>query len=968
MGPVGRAAALVLLVVAAGASTERARADEPMRPAEQRRTERRPVVVPPLDGSGAITVAVERDGTRRILSRGLRASLTQLGELSVAAEPLPTAKQPLTLDLPARFGGGYLFAASSGGRTALWKARTWSGELEPFANLDFEVARIVPGFDRLHLQARQTGEWASLAPETGAGIDAGGLPLAPSFGAMAFVDSWFGAVETPVRGTVVSFDAGASWHPLGVEVTSLSVNQGGSLLLGREQDPLLLDAAGRLRPAPPAPSPPPAGQNAGVVRESAFGRLPLRAAVLRGVPGGDGTALVLSRGVLGRVRLSDGRVLATAPRALPASRECSGIQLGDGHGFVCGEPRGATEVYAVDPPLGLRLRERFDTPRIVNAGGNGALVVSGRCAASAAPASARAVRCVVDPRGNRFELTLSSAQGGERVVALRDGRAAVIDPPSPGRPGSVRVVGPRGSTMKKPLAVEPGPAASLLENGFWSNELVEPKPGVLAGWVVTRHAFVGVRVELDGQVRLGESQRSIEQAVISGQRALVLGVSGLAEQTTDGGFTWSAAPIPASVESDSERAEGVAPDSEHGCSALGCVFRGWIRVGWSNAGAPPSPVAPAPTQLPSPGGGRWRLTCGLSGQTSRAALPLVPRPGYGSDDEVPSPWLPVAELEAPALDRGQLGLDAAIESEPVQARAYLFGPRTDFGKHATFLLQVVDRYRVDGGVWASGRAPSPWPDFAQALEAFGYDSSSTSGFRLVLDPSGRAGVLSLHARGSTDLLLLEAGAPSRRLDDVQRHGLGVVTSTVKLGTTYYVSTLIDTRSFRVFALGEGAPRLVGEYHAVPNASQPELVRGARGRGLGLWSRGAGWYVYPVDEQTGAAGRPLVVGARTLSRLPRVCSEDDEGYLLEGPIELEPRVEWSTVPDPRAAPRAIEGRFLVSANDVCVRELAAQVDQRFAGSRAAPGGRAGKARATVPLVVTDRGEGGRRYAGFCSEGD
>jgi len=970
------------------------------------RESRKVLLVPPLEGADVITVAVERDGTRRLISRGLRVLVTTRGELAVGEEPLATDKAPVTVELPPRFGGGYLFAASTSGRTALWKARSWAGKLEPFADIDFEVMRIVPGFDRLHLQARRSGEWAALDPETGAGLDRGSLPPAPSFGAMAFVDSWFSAVELPVRGTVVSFDAGASWHPLGVETAALSV-ESGSLVVGGERSSQWLGADGRFRPALAARVEKRGLAGAErVLREGALGRLPLRTAVLRGVPDGDEAALVLSRGVLGRVRLTDGRVLAQSSRAVPASRECSGVRVGQGYGFVCGETRGKTEIYRVRAPLAVELVRRFETPRVVSASDNGALVVSGGCDPNALAARATDRRCIVTVQGSAFELGLSNS-GLERVAALRDGRAAVLEPPSAERPGSLRLVDAAGQTKTLPLSLEAsaegGGGRALLKNGFWLQNLVESAPGVLSGWVVVRGSFLGVRVGLDGKIRTGTVQRSIENALLSGQNALVLGVSGLAEQTSDGGFSWEDADMPSSVESDAERADATAAEVEQGCSLIGCAFRRWLRVGWrSDDGTQPLRTAPRtqPTVLPSPGGGRWRLSCALDGRVSPPALPIVARRGYGTAEQVPSPWLPLLEVAAPALGAERAGIDVGTESELVQLRAYLWGPKADFGKGAAFQVRVADRYRVKNAVWSTAASASPWPDLEQALDAFGYEGNGPAGWRLALDPAGDAGVLSVNWRGTTDLFLLEHDRATRRIANAPRYGLGAVTSTVRIGATYYVVTQVDTRTFRVFALEPSAPRLVGEYRDVPfgGAGTPVLVRSTRDSAgqssrqgaLGLWARGPGWFVFPIDERTGVSAPALEVTPRTLAGLPRLCAEDEEGFLLEATIGLEPLIEWSGGEGAASvgsrpvrgaiAPfqaRAVEGRFVVSAEGICVRELAAQADRpvrartsaRLAGvGSGAPRRSSDGGRGSVPLVLSDRGEGGRRYGVSCSVAD
>ena len=927
------------------------------------------VLVPPLEGTDVSTVAVERDGTRRLISSGLRVRVATNGELSVGNETFSKDRNLVTVELPPRFGGGFLFASSGMGRTPLWKARTWSDELVPFADIDFEVSRIVPGFDRIYLQARRSGEWAALDPDTGAGLDRGPLPPSPNYGTMAFADSWFGAVELPVQGVLVSFDAGSSWHGLGRGVASVAVH-GRGIELGRDGGAELLDSNGRVRALVGAEKPDEASSApARVAREGALGRLPLRTAVLRGVPDGEHAALVVSRGVLARVSLDDGSIVASVARALPENRECSGIRLGKGFGFVCGEPRGKTEIYAYEAPLGLRLRERFDSPRVVQASDNGAVVIEGRCNPSPNAARYFDYHCVLPPSGQRYEVSVPNSAGLLRVVGLSDGRAAAIEPPRPERRGSLRLFGADGRLQKKvELSWAREASSTALEAGYWAQGFVESKPGVLSGWAINRGSFLGLKLDLAGKVATGPRQRSIESALLSGSRAIVIGVSGLAELTPDTGFSWFDADIPASVDGDDNTDARPPPESEQGCSLVGCVFRGWIRIGWDGSGVRrDSPRPPPPTALPSPGGGRWRLSCSATGESSRPSLPLTGKNSRVTP-EVIAPWFPFLDTPAPALGADRVGIDVGAEAETVQLRAYLSGRKgADFPKNASLIVRVADRFQVQGSVWSSAPAQSPWTDLEQALDAFGFEGNSPSGIRATLDPGGRAGILAITSRGATDLYAIEPDRPLRRWQNVGRHGLGVVGSVVRLDATYYVLSIVDSRRYRLFALDASEPRLVGEYQDVPSGGSgpPTLVRTRNASSLGLWARSGGWYVFPVDERSGEAAQPIEVSARTLSRLPRRCAGDEDGYLLEGSIGLEPNVEIAGEKNSaRARLRAVEGRFIVGPDDVCVIELTAQSDRPVKGNldRALP-----NERGVVPLVLNDRGEQGRRHALRCASG-
>src|SRR5690606_8900348 len=257
---------------------------------------------------------------------------------------------------------------------------------------------------------------------------------------------------------------------------------------------------------------------------------------------------------------------------------CQGIRLGKGSGFVCAQERGATTIYAFEPPLALRAVMRFDEPRYVAASENGGIVVRGRCAGKADESSG--AYCVRSPDGALREIRVRGDIGVERVVALSDGRTAVIVPPRLGAPGLLTIVDTSGRAtgikLKLPKA-EPSMLA-LLKKGLWLDGFVEHKPGELSGWVAAAGPFVGVRVKLDGSVRVGKIENDIDRAMLSGRLALVLGRAGLASESTDGGFSWREVDLPAD-DAQSAKKSGPATE-ERGCSAVGCAYGSWLRVGW----------------------------------------------------------------------------------------------------------------------------------------------------------------------------------------------------------------------------------------------------------------------------------------------------------------------------------------------------------------------------------------------------
>lgn len=307
-------------------------------------THAEPRLFPPTRGNGVTEAGQEHDGARRLLAFGLRVIERNDGSLEVGDELLPAARSARFLELPSRLGGGFLFWIVSSSGTLLYRSASWTSRLEPFAQLDFEVDRLVPGFDRLFVLPRHDADYRALDLETGQAVPALGLPPAPAYGSMAFVDGWFGAVQVPLRGLLLSFDAGASWRALSLPVTSFEP-AGDSLSLATSNGDYLLGPRGVLSRV--------ADRDEAKVAEAARAELAravaarpavergptslLQSAALSGFPDGRGGALLASGGSLLRVALGTGRVLERREHAYVGGVECQAVRLGGGVGFICGQ-------------------------------------------------------------------------------------------------------------------------------------------------------------------------------------------------------------------------------------------------------------------------------------------------------------------------------------------------------------------------------------------------------------------------------------------------------------------------------------------------------------------------------------------------------------------------------------------------------------------------------------------------------
>ena len=187
-----------------------------------------------------------------------------------------------------------------------------------------------------------------------------------------------GAVEVDIRGALVTFDAGSSFHPVQAPARDARCVRasGGRAVVGTKNGAFALTPSGELErvdgpsadavfgdlASTPAPGSDedegsPSDQlDVPTLRANVLGSRPLEVAALHGLPDTPGTVVVVANGALARVDLRDGRVLAVNDRAVSSGTTCQAIRLFDGLGFVCGEDRGRTTVYAFRAPLGAQNR------------------------------------------------------------------------------------------------------------------------------------------------------------------------------------------------------------------------------------------------------------------------------------------------------------------------------------------------------------------------------------------------------------------------------------------------------------------------------------------------------------------------------------------------------------------------------------------------------------------------------------
>ncbi|WP_438020144.1 hypothetical protein WMF18_14215 [Sorangium sp. So ce315] len=933
-------------------------------------------------------VVASEAGSRRVLIDRMRLVAHDDGSLERAAELLPTG-QITALKLPTRLGGGYLFYASNRGSAQLWRAQGWLAQLEPLVQLPSEANEIIAGFDRLYARLSHSHRLLAIDAQSGEAMPLGPLPAAGAYGSLAFADGWRAVVEADLRGVLVTFDAGATWRPIDVDArpTSLTVI-GGDPAVMTANGFYSVDARGGVTYR--TFEMPEDAQETPARAQGPFGRRPLRAAVEDGWPDSSATAVVARGGALARVSLRDGAVVDVAPDAYPEREAtCHAIRAGASFGFVCGERDGATTIYAFKPPLGMRRLMRFEEPRFVAASGNGALVIRGSCGESGGAQDG--AYCIVAADGGTREIHVRAPArdaGVERVVALSDGRVAVLSPPRLGASGQLTLL--NGSDVTTVPLVLPGKPRSTvrdLQRGMWLEGFEEREPGVLGGWVEAGGPIVGVRIDVkSGNVAAGAPRQDGTGALLSGRFALSLGEGEQSAESTDGGMTWRAIDLP-------ERDDDAAAPRTRACGPVGCVFKGWIRVGWGKTALPddlaeakPPPVLQAPLRA----GSSIAMRCEALGSSTPplpdrpagapAARPRQPVARPPAKEAASSAWAPFRNTAPPALGADEIGFDNGAPYDIVTVRAYAWGKRgADWSRTGRWLVRFDDRFDPEGGVRASAVSASPWSDEATAAEALGVVNYGAASWGAYLDPGGRAALAHVCRGAGCSLFAVSEGLPVLPLRD----GAGRAGSflrpfpngAVRLGETWFFVT--PGGSYDAVTLWRadlGIARQLATYHRPGRTSYgvepPRLVRRALGGGVGMLIstaanpgvRAGSWHVLPIDRDTGALGEAVPLGRKDLAdiQLDR-CQPGQDGWLLDTGLEGSPSFDLGgSYPSVDGA----ELRLRLDPGAACVEAMSVRLQGTFSK---APERSLDVAAGAIPLAATERATG-RRWRLRCERKD
>ena len=876
------------------------------------------------------SLGVEPGGGLRGITGGVRVVTLPNGAMLAADDRLPQVPA-LTTVLPDRLGGGFLFVLG----TVVWRADRWLSDVRPIYTSPVPIHRMVAGLDRVYLRA-SNGSHQAIDARTGTRIDLGPWPASSFIGPFAAVDGWRAVAISDLRGAVATFDAGATWRPLALPIEAKDVTVIGDMIAVSGQD--RTNSWFEVRPdgqiaklgALPLPAATTPASSTDFTGPRTFGQRPLIAALEDGWPLTDGTALVARDGSLGRIRLSDGALVEVAADAFPLKpARCHPVPLGSAKapndfGFVCGEVRGKTVLYAYDAAHGTMLPTRqFAQPRIVVSSGNGALAVHGPCGDGVpekADEPAQHDYCLRRRGGDWEEFHVRGQIGSERIVVLGDGRVAVLSPPTGDLSTARLTLLDKGKTSSVPVTFHAAGAnpdvplandvARALRLGIWLDGFEERRPGILAGWVEAGGSVLGLEITLDGDATHGAYIRDAGTPMVSGRYGIGWTASRRGFETIDGGMTWTPIAVPEPIAETSRegtaaaRARDPRLSASRACGPIGCNAAGWLRIGWGASTKPPPPEPPPIARLPSV---RPNLYVNLTCEPLAPAPPKVP-PSTTSGTATPQPSLrstaiwgtyppvfggiaaaaafelpPFYSVAPPGLHPDERGMSAEA-TDPIEryprtgplARIYAWGPKSGDWDHAgRWIARWVWPYSGSQDVHVTQVSAPP----ALLVEAAKLSGTSAMPSPVVWsyglgDDANHALLFARRGGGRGDVTIFEVESDRAPLEVRRADGepFTEIDASVRAAGHWFLATPPLGESMATVWQVDGP--IARELVRVPRAGMDgrplgaRLARRADGRAIGFVvdgqptpeRSGAQRWVLPIDLETGTTGEPELLGA------------------------------------------------------------------------------------------------------------
>ncbi len=489
--------------------------------------------------------------------------------------------------VPEHLGNGFLFW----NRRALFRARTFTGDLTPLADVGAQPTHVSFGPDFLLVQTDE-GRWV-LDAKSGARKSSG---LSGLIDAAALADGRALAL-TSTGDALVSRDAGKHWTSVRDRLTSpvreLREHDGDLWLVERAGEALLLETSGRVsrHTAPKSNARPLVDQR------WTLPQTPLEVAAGSGASLDDGRAVLTANGALATVDLETGELGLTGRALLPAGSECRLLPTTGKPLLLCS---GAALTVFADPIDNPHIERTF----VAGAGAafaESTLVIGASCAGD----RDLGLVCVRQPNGEYRDF--------DRKIEV----TALADAKSPGAPvaadfalewvpkrggGAVAIV-----SRPKPALIDAATGSIVFLPKDSASDILstisdDSKPVVTSRVVTEQGAMIGYgknrsfMLSRDGRL----SDSPFKFSALRGFDAHVLAVDNAQRYFESGDFGLTFQEV------ESPPGKG-GPEA---CSDVGCRATNWLRLGWGPAPPkqqPPVRVVPSPPLYEAPR--RPRLDC-----------------------------------------------------------------------------------------------------------------------------------------------------------------------------------------------------------------------------------------------------------------------------------------------------------------------------------------------------------------------
>ncbi len=797
--------------------------------------------------------------------------------------------------VPEHLGNGFLFW----NRRALFRARNFTGELTPLADVGAQPSRVAFGPDFLLVQTEE-GRWL-LDPKSGARK---ATPLSGLVDVVALADGR-GLALTSTGDALVSRDSGKHWTSVRDRLTSpvreLREHDGDLWFIERSGEALLLENTGKLsRHAAPKVSARPL-----VDQRWSSPQTPLEVAAASGALLGDGRAVVAANGALVAVDLETGEIGLSGRALLPAGAECRLLPTQTKPLLLCSGAALTIFGDALDNPH----IERTFVAGASAAFAESTLVVGASCSGEREFGQV----CVRQPNGeyrdfdrkieisalaeikpgtppglNDFALDWVPRRGGGAIGIISRPKPALIDAAT-------------GSLVLLPK----DQAADILRTvSDESRPVVTSRIGTEQGAIIGYGRDRSFTLARDG--RLSHSPFNFSALRGFEGRALAVDNAQRYFETSDFGQTWQ--------EVESPPGKG-GPES---CSEVGCRATNWLRLGWG----------PAPPKQPPP-------------------VRIVPSPALY---EAPKrPLLDCRERGAPALSTRTLSVSASEEA------TFDFG----FGARQVLLLDGTKSFfreifgalgSSSNGLWAMiyARVPEiadsaqlgPVPASPQELER-----QKTIYAVRAFDTKAKASVSHLTWKKQAQAALSVGGTlPNLETSDQEE---GVVLP-VAAAPPYYADGLLlkeqgsaiwlrDQKEPKPISLGNGRDDL--ELVDAVSPAQGELTllsvdSEEQGHVIALTSRGISQLLeYPVRPSALAVDAHGEVALFFAPSGVEPPSNDDPALIVRPRAAAQKLPAWSTLKPasaPECSPSDDDYRVLIRAKRSWLEVIEASNPQSYSG--------------------------------------